>query len=482
MSSKFIVPLKLLELNATPAFIVSDWHNLYYKAGYLKTYKTSEKDVVLDRPLDGFNPTICTPIVATDTVLEAFEKVQCQISAIPPLEWGNITGTLSNQLDLDTVLQSKYDVSNPAGYITSSALSPYLTSASASTLYTPLSRQLTINGVTYDLSADRSWTISASGGSVQTLGTSLYSTSPAAGPNFSNTNGIFLGASSGSNSSNASYSNFIGRNTGLNATSSSYSNFIGDQAGSGAQNSFNSNFIGVNAGLNASSAYWSNFIGLFAGQNASSSNKSTFIGPYAGYGHTGAFEAVFIGNGSGAAGGFYGNSFGCLKSLFVGAQCGEGAKNVTDCLAIGSSALRGASSNVECISMSVGSMEIASSNTRYYAFGSYSGRISSNSTDVIGIGTFATAVSNNANNLIGIGNYAGHNNDNVSNTIALGNYAAVNNTLSGQFIVSPNTIPVFIDAVQAQTALASGISGNRYFWLDQSTLTNGSYTLKVFVP
>jgi hypothetical protein len=465
MSSKFIVPLKLLEINATPAFTVSDWHNLYYKAGYLKTYKTSEKDVVLDRPLDGFNPTVCTAIVATDTVLEAFEKVQCQISAIPPLEWGNITGTLSNQLDLDAVLQSKYDVSNPAGYITSSALSPYLTSASASTLYVPLSRQLTINGVTYDLSANRSWTISASGGSVQTLGTSLYSTSPAAGPNFSNTNGIFLGGSSGANASNASYSNFIGRNTGLNATGSSYSNFIGDQAGSGAQDSFNSNFIGRNAGL-----------------NASNSRGSTFMGPFAGTGHTGAFEAVFIGNGAGASGGFYGNSFGCLKSLFVGAQCGEGAKNVTDSLAIGSSALRGASSNVECISMSVGSMEVASSNTRYYAFGSYSGRLSSNSIDVIGIGTFATAVSNNANNLIGIGNYAGYNNDNVSNTIALGNYAAVNNTLSGQFIVSPNTIPIFIDAVQAQTALAAGISGNRYFWLDQSTLTNGSYTLKVFVP
>ena len=465
MSSKFIVPLKLLEINATPAFTVSDWHNLYYKAGYLKTYKTSEKDVVLDRPLDGFAPTVCTAIVATDTVLEAFEKVQCQISAIPPLEWGNITGTLSDQLDLDAVLQSKYDVSNPAGYITSSALSPYLTSASASTLYVPLSRQLTINGVTYDLSANRSWTISASGGSVQTLGTSLYSTSPAAGPNFSNTNGIFLGGSSGANASNASYSNFIGRNTGLNATGSSYSNFIGDQAGSGAQDSFNSNFIGRNAGL-----------------NASNSRGSTFMGPFAGNGHTGAFEAVFIGNGSGASGGFYGASFGCLKSLFVGAQCGEGAKNVTDSLAIGSSALRGASSNVECISMSVGSMEVASSNTRYYAFGSYSGRLSSNSIDVIGIGTFATAVSNNANNLIGIGNYAGYNNDNVSNTIALGNYAAVNNTLSGQFIVSPNTIPIFIDAVQAQTALASGISGNRYFWLDQSTLTNGSYTLKVFVP
>lgn len=482
MSSKFIVPLKLLELNSTPAFVSSTFHNLYYKTGYLKTYKTSEKDVVLDRPLDGFNPSVCTAIVATDTVLQAFEKLQCQVSAIPPLEWGNITGTLSNQLDLDAVLLSKYDVSNPAGYITSSALAPYLTSSSASALYVPLSRQITINGVTQDLSVNRTWTIAASGGSVQTLGTSLYSTSPVAGPNFSTNNGIFLGFQAGINSLNTNYSNFLGFNAGNNAQSSFSSNFIGIEAGNNAQNSFNSNFIGQNAGKNANSAYNSNFIGSNAGFGANNSRSSTFMGLYAGNAHTGAFEAVFIGNGAGGSGGFYGSSYGCLKSLFVGAQCGEGAKNVTDSLAIGSSALRGASNNVECISMSVGSMEVASSNTRYYAFGTQSGRISSNSIDVIGIGTLATAVCNNANNLIGIGSYAGYNNDNVSNTIALGNYAAVNNTLSGQFIVSPNTIPIFIDAAQAQTSLASGISGNRYFWLDQSTLANGSYTLKVFVP
>ena len=33
--------------------------------------------------------------------------------------WGNITGTLSNQTDLQTALNSKYDASNPNGYITS---------------------------------------------------------------------------------------------------------------------------------------------------------------------------------------------------------------------------------------------------------------------------------------------------------------------------------------------------------------------------
>lgn len=54
-----------------------------------------------------------------------------------------------------------YDASNPSGYITSSALSPYLTSATAASTYVPQSRTLTINGTTQDLSANRTFTVSA---------------------------------------------------------------------------------------------------------------------------------------------------------------------------------------------------------------------------------------------------------------------------------------------------------------------------------
>jgi len=101
--------------------------------------------------------------------------------------WGSITGTLSNQTDLQSELNAKYDASNPAGYIDSSALSPYLTSATAASTYYPLTnpsgyisgivssdvttalgytpvpdtRTLTINGTSYDLTADRSWTVSS---------------------------------------------------------------------------------------------------------------------------------------------------------------------------------------------------------------------------------------------------------------------------------------------------------------------------------
>jgi len=72
--------------------------------------------------------------------------------------WGGITGTLSSQTDLQTALDGKYSTSNPAGYITSAALTgyatesfvtsqgyitsaaltPYLTSATAASTYQTL--------------------------------------------------------------------------------------------------------------------------------------------------------------------------------------------------------------------------------------------------------------------------------------------------------------------------------------------------------
>jgi hypothetical protein len=61
-----------------------------------------------------------------------------------------LTGITSSQVT--TALGfTPYNASNPAGYITSAALSGYV----------PTSRELTINGTTYDLSANRSWTVSA---------------------------------------------------------------------------------------------------------------------------------------------------------------------------------------------------------------------------------------------------------------------------------------------------------------------------------
>ena len=83
MGSKFIVPLSLLEIGSTPALPLADWQKLYFKNGYLKHLKTSEKDLVLDRPLDNYMAQIvCSAITASDNVLTAFEKLQCQITTL----------------------------------------------------------------------------------------------------------------------------------------------------------------------------------------------------------------------------------------------------------------------------------------------------------------------------------------------------------------------------------------------------------------
>ena len=112
-----------------------------------------------------------------------------------PVVWGTITGLVTNQTDLITYLSGNYYPlsSNPAGYLTQTAANllyyplssnpaGYITSAALAG-YVPTSRTLTINGTTYDLSADRSWTIAA-GGTVTSVelaagtGISLSGTNP----------------------------------------------------------------------------------------------------------------------------------------------------------------------------------------------------------------------------------------------------------------------------------------------------------------
>jgi hypothetical protein len=56
--------------------------------------------------------------------------------------WGSITGTLSNQTDLQTALDGKYSTTNPSGFQTaaqvSTALAPYLLSSTAASTYQTL--------------------------------------------------------------------------------------------------------------------------------------------------------------------------------------------------------------------------------------------------------------------------------------------------------------------------------------------------------
>lgn len=79
--------------------------------------------------------------------------------------WGSITGTLSSQTDLQTALNAKQNsltltTTGTSGAATLVGSTLNIPSYSISGLGgVPSSRTLTINGTTYDLSADRSWTI-----------------------------------------------------------------------------------------------------------------------------------------------------------------------------------------------------------------------------------------------------------------------------------------------------------------------------------
>lgn len=168
MGSKFIVPLRLLEIQTTPAVPLANWHKLYYRDGYLKTLKATEKDVVLDRPLDGFVAGPCTPIVATDTVLEAFQKLQCQVSAIPPqvnADWLATSGPafilnkpdipqlcgnpISNILDGDTFVICRWNGSDFDTYnVDASSLFPPVTPPTSYGLFSQLRESTPVQGIT----------------------------------------------------------------------------------------------------------------------------------------------------------------------------------------------------------------------------------------------------------------------------------------------------------------------------------------------
>jgi hypothetical protein len=103
-----------------------------------------------------------------------------------PVVWGSITGIVTNQTDLINYLGLNYYPlsSNPAGYLTQTAADAlyyplssnpagYITAAALAG-YVPTTRTLTINGTSYDLSADRSWTIPA-GGTVTSVGLTVPS-------------------------------------------------------------------------------------------------------------------------------------------------------------------------------------------------------------------------------------------------------------------------------------------------------------------
>lgn len=130
--SKIIVPLHLADLYSTPNGVDTGFKKFYLKTGWLKLYDgASEIDVVLDRPLDGYNPTngVISP---SDTVLSAIEKLGYGISYITNPQWGTISGNILSQADLLLYLSENYYplLSNPANYLTQQSVLEFANLAS----------------------------------------------------------------------------------------------------------------------------------------------------------------------------------------------------------------------------------------------------------------------------------------------------------------------------------------------------------------
>jgi len=108
--------------------------------------------------------SVDTSLIATVASLASYLTTASAAATYYPLT--NPAGyidisALAGYLTAATAAATYYPLTNPSGYITSAALAPYLTSALAASTYVPLTRNITINGTTQDLSADRTWTVTA---------------------------------------------------------------------------------------------------------------------------------------------------------------------------------------------------------------------------------------------------------------------------------------------------------------------------------
>lgn len=129
MSSKFLIPIDLANLTSKPANNTDGFVRVYARGGKLKMLTPSgdEIDVVLGRPLDGFElPNAASEVSVNDTVLQAISKIQKSLNSIKLV--GEASGTAAYQngelvinvtVDPDVIPSgmSAYDVAVANGFV-----------------------------------------------------------------------------------------------------------------------------------------------------------------------------------------------------------------------------------------------------------------------------------------------------------------------------------------------------------------------------
>ena len=245
-------------------------------------------------PSGGYDPgDTLDPDCAPDTT-DCIVQLPTGGSAV----WGGITGTLSDQTDLQDALDDKFD--DPTG-----TTSQYIRGDGT----------LETSPISY---ASSSY-----------FGRSSGSTGAA---------NIFIGDLAGGSSS-VTQSNFLGPQAGFFATNASQSNFFGYNAGGTATNADHSNFFGVSAGSTATNASFSNFLGFSSGNSATNASNSNFFGNAAGAGAANANNAIFIGYRAGFSDSVNNSASG--SSILIGDSTSTGG--FSNSIAIGANATNTAS-------------------------------------------------------------------------------------------------------------------------------------------
>jgi hypothetical protein len=219
---------------------------------------------------------------------------------------GSIDTTIKTKLDVEGVLSGSAQIT-AFGFVSSSVTASLLVTASVSSNTITFTKG---NGDTFDI------TLAGGGGSIpagtisgsaqitafgfissstiQTSGSTIYSTNPAT-TNFTQTDGVFIGYEAGVNSTAGDKSVFVGYQAGWSAANAYHSNFIGQAAGFQASGADRSNFIGSQAGDGATNARFSNFIGFSAGYGQTAASYSNVFGYRAGYTNTLGSNNIIIG-------------------------------------------------------------------------------------------------------------------------------------------------------------------------------------------
>ena len=305
-------------------------------------------------------------------------------------------------------------------------------------------------------------------------GSTIYSVSPAAGPDFNTANSIFLGTGSGYLANYSNNSNFLGSQSGYQAYSASYSNFFGNLAGFVASNANNSNFFGYLTAFGATNAYQSNFFGNQSGYEATHANNSNFLGYLSGYQSYSASRSNFLGEQAGY------KASGSNSSNFFGYFAGYQAQSASYSLLIGYKA-----GNASNPSLSIGTNNIiigtnislekdrrdsVNIGAIIFATGSYSTVLGNTFTGSVGNGRVGINKSNPQYSLdvSGSGNYT--NGLNVTGSLSVTGSIILNNASLEPVLAVSGT------SIYSVNPSTSGFSSNNGIFIGSSAGNNSAGT------